>query len=33
MIKEAVEILEYNYQSIDFADKSVDLGAPCPPDF
>ncbi len=30
MIEEITEILEYNYQHIDFIDKDVDLGMVCP---
>lgn len=32
MIEEAVEILDYNYQHIDFVDRHVDLGATIPLD-
>jgi hypothetical protein len=30
MIEEIIEILEYNYQHIDFIDKDADIGAVCP---
>ncbi|GEA31246.1 DEAD/DEAH box helicase [Clostridium diolis] len=32
MIKEAISILSYNYNNIDFIDETVDLGFPCPLD-
>lgn len=32
MIKEAISILSYNYNNIDFIDETVELGFPCPLD-
>jgi hypothetical protein len=33
LMKEALEILQYNYLHIDFVDKHLDLGFECPLDF
>jgi len=30
MVEEIIEILDYNYQHIDFIDKDADLGIVCP---
>ena len=32
MMREVIEILQFNYKHLDFIDKKVDIGAPCPLD-